>query len=35
MAGLGRIYFIGPSGGFMGADGVTPLLAQIGPVERP
>jgi hypothetical protein len=29
MAGISRIYWIGPGGGFMGGDGVNPILAQI------
>lgn len=29
MAGFSRIYCIGPGGGFMGGDGVNPILAQI------
>lgn len=29
MAGFSTIYCIGPGGGFMGSDGVNPILAQI------
>ena len=29
MAGFSRVYFIGGNGGFMGADGVNPLVLEI------